>query len=120
MTAPTGPAGAPRGLSTQVTAGVGSSPRRPDGTPKVKGEFAYSSDMWMEDMIWGVTLRSPHPYARVRSIDIGAALAMRAIRIKAIRVRGGASAGMTGNDCPRRAASYSSRARALASVSSLG
>ena len=76
MTAPTGPAGAPRGLSTQVTAGVGSSPRRPDGTPKVKGEFAYSSDMWMEDMIWGVTLRSPHPYARIRSIDIGAALAM--------------------------------------------
>ncbi len=76
MTAPTRPAGAPRGLSTRLTAGVGSSPRRPDGTPKVKGEFAYSSDMWMEDMIWGVTLRSPHPYARIRSIDIGAALAV--------------------------------------------
>ncbi len=26
-------------------------------------------------MIWGVTLRSPHPYARIRSIDIGPALA---------------------------------------------
>ena len=29
----------------------------------------------MEDMLWGVTLRSPHPRARIRSIDIGAALA---------------------------------------------
>jgi CO/xanthine dehydrogenase Mo-binding subunit len=26
-------------------------------------------------MVWGVTLRSPHPRARIRSIDIGAALA---------------------------------------------
>ena len=26
-------------------------------------------------MIWGVTLRSPHPYARIRSVDIGPALA---------------------------------------------
>jgi xanthine dehydrogenase D subunit len=29
----------------------------------------------MDDMLWGVTLRSPHPRARIRSIDIGAALA---------------------------------------------
>src|SRR5215813_2335124 len=75
MTTPTRPTGAPEGLTTPVTAGVGTSPLRPDGTPKVKGEFAYGSDMWMDDMIWGVTLRSPHPYARIRSIDIGPALA---------------------------------------------
>jgi xanthine dehydrogenase D subunit len=50
------------------------SPLRPDGTPKVTGDFAYSSDLWMDDMLWGVTLRSPHPRARIRSIDIGAAL----------------------------------------------
>jgi xanthine dehydrogenase D subunit len=55
--------------------GIGSSPVRPDGTPKVTGDFAYSSDLWMEDMLWGVTLRSPHPRARIRSIDIGPALA---------------------------------------------
>jgi xanthine dehydrogenase D subunit len=48
---------------------------RPDGIPKVTGDFAYSSDLWMEDMLWGVTLRSPHPRARIRSIDIGAAVA---------------------------------------------
>ncbi len=56
--------------------GVGESVRRPDGVPKVKGEFAYSSDMWAEDMLWGATLRSPHPRARIRSISLGAALAV--------------------------------------------
>jgi CO/xanthine dehydrogenase Mo-binding subunit len=54
---------------------IGDSPLRPDGIPKVTGDFAYSSDLWMEDMLWGVTLRSPHPRARIRNIDIGAALA---------------------------------------------
>ena len=58
------------------TAGrIGDSPLRPDGTLKVKGEFAYSSDMWHDDVIWGATLRSPHPHARIRGIDTGPALA---------------------------------------------
>lgn len=50
--------------------GVGESPLRPDGTLKVKGEFAYASDLWMDGMLWGATLRSPHPRAVIRSIDI--------------------------------------------------
>jgi CO/xanthine dehydrogenase Mo-binding subunit len=56
--------------------GVGESARRPDATLKVTGEFAYSSDLWLDGMVWGVTLRSPHPSAWIRSIDIGPALAM--------------------------------------------
>ncbi len=61
---------------TEVREGrVGDSPLRPDANLKVSGEFAYASDLWMEGMVWGVTLRSPHPYARIRSIDIGPALA---------------------------------------------
>ena len=63
-------------VTTQTANGVGTSPRRPDGTVKVRGEFAYSSDLWHEDMLWGATLRSPHPYARITSIDIAAALAV--------------------------------------------
>jgi xanthine dehydrogenase D subunit len=64
----------PTGTET-ATGRLGDSTLRPDGIPKVTGDFAYSSDLWMDDMLWGVTLRSPHPRARVRSIDIGAALA---------------------------------------------
>jgi xanthine dehydrogenase D subunit len=43
---------------------------------KVTGEFAYSSDLWHEDMLWGHTLRSPHPHARVTGLDVSGALAV--------------------------------------------
>jgi xanthine dehydrogenase D subunit len=59
---------------TETRSGIGQSVRRPDGIPKVKGEFAYASDLWADRMLWGATLRSPHPRARIRSIDIGPAL----------------------------------------------
>jgi len=65
---------APTTLPTGIADGVGESARRPDGSLKVKGEFAYSSDLWAEGMLWGATIRSPHPRARVRSIETGAAL----------------------------------------------
>lgn len=55
---------------------IGESTLRPDGTLKVTGEFAYSSDLWHEDMLWGFTLRSPHAHAEIRSIDISGALAL--------------------------------------------
>lgn len=61
-------------LTTEVAGGVGNSPQRPDGTLKTRGEFAYSSDLWHEDMIWGATLRSPHPHARILGIDSTEAL----------------------------------------------
>ncbi|KUJ71037.1 xanthine dehydrogenase subunit D [Streptomyces albus subsp. albus] len=60
---------------SQTKGGIGESTLRPDGTLKVTGEFAYSSDLWHEDMLWGCTLRSPHAHAEIRSIDISEALA---------------------------------------------
>jgi xanthine dehydrogenase D subunit len=54
---------------------IGESARRLDGIPKVKGQFLYGSDLWAEHMLWGYTLRSPHPHARIRSIDISKAVA---------------------------------------------
>ncbi len=69
------PASSPASRPGPADTGVGASPRRPDGVPKVTGQFAYGSDLWMDDMIWGVTLRSPHPHARISSIGIGEALA---------------------------------------------
>jgi xanthine dehydrogenase D subunit len=62
-------------LPPTATGTIGQSVRRPDATLKVTGEFAYSSDLWVEGMLWGVTVRSPHPRARVSSIGIGEALA---------------------------------------------
>ena len=48
-----------------VRRGIGESVRRIDGVPKVKGSFAFGSDLWHEHMLWGHTLRSPHPHARI-------------------------------------------------------
>ncbi|WP_042396210.1 xanthine dehydrogenase subunit D [Streptacidiphilus carbonis] len=61
-------------ITTAHPDGIGGSPLRPDGTLKVKGEFAYSSDLWHEDMLWGMALRSPHSHAKILSIDTTEAL----------------------------------------------
>jgi len=55
---------------------IGTSTQRADGIPKVMGEFEYASDMRMDGMLFGATLRSPHPRARILSIDIAPALAI--------------------------------------------
>ncbi len=49
---------------------------RADAPPKVKGEFAYSSDLIVPGMLWGHTLRSPHAHARINGIDISEAVSM--------------------------------------------
>jgi len=71
----TSPQGAPSDTSSAADGRVGENALRPDGTLKVTGEFAYASDLWMDEMVWGTTVRSPHPHARIVSIDIGPALA---------------------------------------------
>jgi CO/xanthine dehydrogenase Mo-binding subunit len=60
--------------------GVGQSVRRVDGVPKVKGEFEYASDLRRDGMLWGATLRSPHPHARIVSIDMSAAVEAPGVR----------------------------------------
>ncbi|MET8286456.1 xanthine dehydrogenase family protein molybdopterin-binding subunit [Streptomyces sp. NPDC048448] len=60
---------------TDSRGGIGESTLRPDGTLKVTGEFAYSSDMWHEDMLWGQILRSTVAHAEIVSIDTAEALA---------------------------------------------
>jgi xanthine dehydrogenase D subunit len=69
------PVSAPDQISVPLAGRIGDSPPRPDGTLKVTGQFAYASDLWMDGMLWGATLRSPHPSARIKSISIGEALA---------------------------------------------
>jgi xanthine dehydrogenase D subunit len=95
-TTETSPAG------TRTSGRIGDSPLRPDGTLKVTGEFAYASDLWHDDMVWGVTLRSPHPHARIVSIDIGAALAVPGVTavLTAADVPGENSVGLEHQDTP--------------------
>ena len=62
------------------TEGLFSSARRPDGVPKVRGEFAFSSDLESEGMLWGHLLRSPHASAAIVGLDLSGALAVPGVR----------------------------------------
>ena len=52
---------------------LGNSALRPDGAAKVRGDFAFTSDLNADNMLWGATLRSPHAHARIISIDFSEA-----------------------------------------------
>ena len=88
--------------STKQRDGLGASALRPDGIPKVQGRFAFSSDAWADNMLWGATLRSPHPHARIRSIDVSAALAINGVSavITADDVPGKLTYGLIASDQP--------------------
>jgi xanthine dehydrogenase D subunit len=60
---------------------LGTNASRPDGIPKVQGTFAFSNDLFAENMLWGATLRSPHPYARIVSIDVTAAWKISGVEV---------------------------------------
>src|SRR5215471_19278124 len=52
---------------------IGTRQRRLDGRDRVLGRTAYVSDLRLPGMLAGKILRSPHPHALVRSIDVTAA-----------------------------------------------
>jgi len=55
---------------------VGTRPVRHDGADKVTGRAKYANDTNMSAMLHGLILRSPHAHARIKSIDVSAALAL--------------------------------------------
>jgi xanthine dehydrogenase D subunit len=69
---------------------------------KVQGGFAFSSDMWADNMLWGATLRSPHPYARIIDIDVSGAYAIDGVTtvITAADVPGKLTYGLIVQDQP--------------------
>jgi xanthine dehydrogenase D subunit len=82
--------------------GVGASVARPDGDAKVLGTFAFSSDLNADGMLWGATLRSPHPHARIVSIDVSAAWQIAGVEcvLTADDVPGAATYGLLRQDQP--------------------
>jgi xanthine dehydrogenase D subunit len=56
-------------VTTVARGRIGESTTRPDGGPKVQGSFAFSSDLHADGMLWGRTLRSAHPHARIVRFD---------------------------------------------------
>ena len=59
---------------------VGTATPRVDGLERVTGRAIYSADIRLPDMLYARVLRSPHPHARVLSIDPSKALAMDGVK----------------------------------------
>lgn len=67
-------------MNEMTNSWIGKSTIRPDGADKVTGRAAYAADTNMPGMIWGKVLRSPHPHARILSIDTSKAEALAGVK----------------------------------------
>ncbi|HTY06701.1 MAG TPA: molybdopterin cofactor-binding domain-containing protein [Gemmatimonadales bacterium] len=68
---------------------VGKAHRKVDAVGKVTGVLKYADDLSLPRMLYGKLLRSPHPHARIVSIDTSKALALDGVK-----------AALTGQDLP--------------------
>ena len=59
---------------------VGTRPLRPDGVDKVTGRAKFGADLYLPGMLIGRVLRSPHPHARIISIDTAKAEALPGVK----------------------------------------
>lgn len=59
---------------------VGTSVKRVDGVKKVTGSLKYVDDMKLPRMLYASVVRSPYAHARIVSIDITAAQALKGVR----------------------------------------
>ena len=59
---------------------VGTRPLRPDGVDKVTGRAKFGADLYLPGMLIGRVLRSPHPHARILSIDTSKAEALPGVK----------------------------------------
>src|SRR5262249_16629155 len=59
---------------------IGKSAPMVDGTAKVTGSAMYADDLKLPGMLYGKLLRSPHPHARIVSIDTSRAEALPGVK----------------------------------------
>ena len=87
---------------------IGDSPPRPDGIEKVQGSYEFSSDLTADGCLFGATLRSPHPYARIVYIDLSKAWKINGVEavITAEDVPGKLTYGLISQDQPVFAADF--------------
>ncbi len=64
-----------------TTGSIGRSLHRIEGIPKVTGKAVFTDDFYLPDMLQIAVLRSPHPSARIISIDCSEALAIPGVKL---------------------------------------
>ncbi|MET9295555.1 xanthine dehydrogenase family protein molybdopterin-binding subunit [Streptomyces sp. NPDC003077] len=71
---------APAPAAEPAPHGIGVSLPSADAPAKTQGTFPYASDLWADGLLWAAILRSPHPRARVLSVDTKHAAEMPGVR----------------------------------------
>ena len=64
---------------TTTTRAIGQSVVRGEGPDKVTGKSVYAADVTLPGMLWGKSLRSPFPHARIVSVDTTQAKAVSGV-----------------------------------------
>jgi len=59
---------------------IGKRTIRPDGVDKVTGRAAFGADFSLPGMLFAKVLRSPHPHARIKSINLERAAALPGVK----------------------------------------
>src|SRR3954463_9308608 len=59
---------------------VGRATHRIDALQRVTGAAKYTSDLHLPGMLYARVLRSPHPHARIRKIDVSKAMALPGVK----------------------------------------
>jgi CO/xanthine dehydrogenase Mo-binding subunit len=59
---------------------IGKRTIRPDGVDKVTGRAAFGADYALPGMLVGKVLRSPHPHARIKAINLEKAAALPGVK----------------------------------------
>jgi CO/xanthine dehydrogenase Mo-binding subunit len=59
---------------------IGAPIPRAEGKDKVSGRTIYAADVDLPGLIWAKILRSPHPHARIRNVDISKAQRLPGVR----------------------------------------
>ena len=59
---------------------VGAAVPRAEGSDKVSGKTVYAADVKLRGLLWAKILRSPHPHARIRAVDVSKAANIAGVR----------------------------------------
>ena len=90
------------GTHSGLAGRLGDSVARPDGVAKTQGTFEFAGDLTADGFLWGATLRSPHPYARIVRIDVSGAWKINGVEavLTADDVPGSPTYGLIAHDQP--------------------
>ena len=73
----------PRRIATSSVSpmkAIGQPTPRIDAADRVSGRATYTRDVYLDGMFYAQVLRSPHPHARIRSIDLSRAKALPGVK----------------------------------------